>query len=104
MCIPLHTYTHTHTHTHTHQVANSPRLFATVMAVHRAYETSKMYREVRLRGALLVNKELKLLPLEQLYTKVGGEGLTLFPGHSQIWNETSHFVFSAAKWSVESLQ
>ena len=70
-----HIHTHTHTHTHTHQVANSPRLFATVMAVHRAYETSKMYREVRLRGALLVNKELKLLPLEQLYTKVGGEAL-----------------------------
>ena len=41
------------------------------MAVHRAYETSKMYRELRLRGALLVNRELKLLPQEQLYTKVG---------------------------------
>ena len=40
------------------------------MAVHRAYETSKMYRELKLRAALLVNKELKLLPQEQLYTKV----------------------------------
>ena len=30
-----------------------------------------MYRELRLRGALLVNRELKLLPQEQLYTKVG---------------------------------
>ena len=69
-------YTHTHTpHACTNsphsQVANSPRLFATVMTVHRAYETSKMYRELRLRGALLVNRELKLLPQEQLYTKVG---------------------------------
>ena len=29
-----------------------------------------MYRELKLRAALLVNKELKLLPQEQLYTKV----------------------------------
>ena len=114
MCTPCTPPPPPHMHTHTHQVANSPRLFATVMAVHRAYETSKMYRELRLRGALLVNKELKLLPQEQLYTKVGGEAsetyrLTLFPGHSQIWNEVvffslANFIPPAAKWSVESLQ
>lgn len=41
------------------------------MAVYRAYETSKMYRELKLRSSLLIDKELKLLPQEQLYTKVG---------------------------------
>ena len=73
-------------HTHTHQVTHTPRLFATVLAVHRAYETSKMYRELRLRGALLVNKELKLLPQEQVYTKVGGEALET-DRLTVIWNE-----------------
>ena len=98
---------HAHTHTHTHQVTNSPRLFATVLAVHRAYETSKMYRELRLRGALLVNKELKLLPQEQVYTKVGGEALET-DRLTMIWNEVffkpPNFVPPTAKWSVESLQ
>lgn len=36
----------------------------------RAYETSKIYREVKLRGALLENKQLKLLPQEQTYNTV----------------------------------
>ena len=36
----------------------------------RAFESSKMYREVKVRGALLDGKTLKLLPLEQLYEKV----------------------------------
>ncbi len=69
--------------THT-QVADSPRLFSTVMAVHRAYETSRMYREVKLRGALLENQALKLLPQEQLYDKVRWASNTLvwYPGAS----------------------
>ena len=64
-------YTHTLCHSLTPtQVADNPRLFSTVLAVYRAYETSKAYRDLRLRSALLENKELKLLPLEQLYDKV----------------------------------
>ena len=54
----------------TNLVADSPRLFSTVRAVYRAYDTSRNYRELRLRSALLVDRELKLLPQEQLYTKV----------------------------------
>ena len=38
---------------------------------YRAYETSKMYRELKLRGALIYNKQLRLLPLEEIYEKVG---------------------------------
>ena len=37
---------------------------------YRAYETSKMYRELKLRGALIYNRELRLLPLEQIFEKV----------------------------------
>jgi len=53
-------------------VPGSLRLFSTVLAVFRAYETSKMYRELKLRGALIYNKQLRLLPLEQVYDKVNG--------------------------------
>ncbi|XP_064401567.1 Bardet-Biedl syndrome 5 protein homolog isoform X2 [Halichondria panicea] len=57
----------------TNLVPDSPRLFSTVMSVYRAYETSKPYRELKLRSALLgESKELKLLPREQLYTKLNG--------------------------------
>ena len=48
----------------------SPRLFSTVQAVYRSYQTSCKYREVKLRGALLDNKQLALLPLEQMYDQV----------------------------------
>ena len=44
-----------------------------VFHVHlRAYETSKQYRELRLRGAFIENKQLRLLPLEQKYSEVAG--------------------------------
>ncbi|ROL52259.1 Kelch-like protein 41a [Anabarilius grahami] len=37
-----------------------------------AYETSKMYRDLKLRGALIQNKQLRLLPQEQVYDKING--------------------------------
>lgn len=53
-------------------VEGHTRLFATVMAVHRSYETSKAYRELKLRSSVLVDKQLRLLPHEQLYDKIHG--------------------------------
>ncbi|XP_041478439.1 Bardet-Biedl syndrome 5 protein homolog [Lytechinus variegatus] len=63
----------------TNLVPGSPRLFTTVISVHRAYETSKLYRDVKLRGAIISNKSLRMLPLEQVYDKVGG-----------VWNLSSN--------------
>ncbi|KAL3831669.1 hypothetical protein ACJMK2_023392 [Sinanodonta woodiana] len=56
----------------TNLIPGSPRLFTTVISVHRAYETSKLYRDLKLRGALIQNKTLRLLPQEQVYNKVNG--------------------------------
>mmetsp|Transcript_34818 Transcript_34818/g.66496 ORF Transcript_34818/g.66496 Transcript_34818/m.66496 type:complete len:356 (+) Transcript_34818:135-1202(+) len=56
----------------TNLVKNSPRLFTTIQAVYRAYDTTKLYRDLKLRGAIIGDKELKLLPLEQTYNKVNG--------------------------------
>ncbi|KAK9410702.1 kelch-like 41 [Crotalus adamanteus] len=56
----------------TNVIPGSPRLFASVISVHRAYETSKMYRELKLRSALIQNKQLRLLPKEQVYDKING--------------------------------
>jgi Bardet-Biedl syndrome 5 protein len=47
----------------------------------RAYETSKLYRDLKLRGALIQNKQLRLLPQEQVYDKVSG-----------VWNLSSDQV------------
>ncbi|KAJ7386653.1 Bardet-Biedl syndrome 5 protein [Desmophyllum pertusum] len=52
--------------------SGSPRLFTTVISVFRAYESSKLYRDLKLRGALILNKQLRLLPLEQVYDKING--------------------------------
>ena len=53
-------------------VKNSPRLFTTVQAVMRAYETSKLYRDLKLRGSIIRDGELMILPNEQVYTKIVG--------------------------------
>lgn len=53
-------------------VKNSPRLFTTVQAVMRAYETSNMYRELKLRGSILKDGEVMLLPLEKVFNKLNG--------------------------------
>lgn len=56
----------------TNLVLDSPRLFTTVQAVFRAYDTSKMYRELKLRGAVIAQKELIQLPEEQIFNKISG--------------------------------
>jgi len=56
----------------TNLVKDSPRLFDTIQSVFRAYETTKLYRDLKLRGAIIQDKELKMLPLEQTYNKVNG--------------------------------
>ena len=53
-------------------VKNSPRLFTTSQAVMRAYETSKLYRDLKLRGSVVKDGELILLPGEQVYNKIAG--------------------------------
>ena len=56
----------------TNLVRQSPRLFTTVQAVYRAYDTSRLFRELKLRGAIIKNKQLVLLPNEQMYNRVNG--------------------------------
>lgn len=53
-------------------VKNSPRLFTTVQAVFKSYETTKLYRDLKLRGAIISNKQLMMLPDEDIYNKVDG--------------------------------
>ncbi|GMH51946.1 hypothetical protein TL16_g06049 [Triparma laevis f. inornata] len=51
-------------------VKNSPRLFTTVQSVERAYKTSSLYRDLKLRGSIIRDHQLILLPLEQVYNKI----------------------------------
>lgn len=74
-------------------VKNSPRLFTTVQAVVRSYETTRLYRDLKLRGAIIkdnksvcffgnenssesdflnVSSSLLLLPNERIFTRVEG--------------------------------
>ena len=49
-----------------------------------------MYRELKLRGALINNKTLRLLPQEQIYDKING-----------VWNLSSDQVRTfATPWTV----
>jgi Bardet-Biedl syndrome 5 protein len=59
-------------------VRRSPRLFTTIEAVFRAYDTTKLYRDLKLRGAIIQDKELLMLPDEEIYDHIKG-----------IWNLSS---------------
>ena len=50
-------------------VNDSPRLFTSFQAVVRSYETTKIYRELRIRSAIIQEKLLILLPEEHVYNK-----------------------------------
>eukprot|EP00919_Chromeraceae_sp_WS-2016_P075203 GHVR01177891.1.p1 GENE.GHVR01177891.1~~GHVR01177891.1.p1 ORF type:complete len:228 (+),score=26.88 GHVR01177891.1:34-684(+) len=50
-------------------VKGSPRLFTTLRSVHRAYLSSKLYRDLKLRGAIISNHNLIQLPQEELVEK-----------------------------------
>jgi Bardet-Biedl syndrome 5 protein len=82
-------------------------LFTTVIHVHRAYETSKMYRELKMRGAIIDEDEkLKLLPMEQQLRRVegvwnlssdqGNLGQFVFTNVRVVWHAamTSHYNVS----------
>lgn len=53
-------------------VKNSPRLFSSFQAVIRSYETTKLYRDLKLRGAIVQDGEIILLPKEQVFNKYTG--------------------------------
>lgn len=56
----------------TNLVKESPRLFTTVQAVYRAYDTSRLYRDLKLRAAIVKGKQLVQLPGEEICSRVDG--------------------------------
>jgi Bardet-Biedl syndrome 5 protein len=53
-------------------VKNSPRLFTTAQAIYKSYESTRLYRDLKLRGAILHDKQLMLLPGESVVNKIDG--------------------------------
>lgn len=53
-------------------VKNSPRLFTSFQAVVRSYESTKLYRDLKLRSAIISDKNLILLPHEEVFSKYSG--------------------------------
>ncbi|OWR48509.1 putative Bardet-Biedl syndrome 5 [Danaus plexippus plexippus] len=62
----------------TNLAPNCVRHYTSVSGVHKAYASSRMYRDLKLRGAFIHNKQLKVLPLEKICLTENG-----------IWNLSS---------------
>eukprot|EP00041_Stephanoeca_diplocostata_P009760 m.152135 g.152135 ORF g.152135 m.152135 type:complete len:330 (+) comp17888_c0_seq2:175-1164(+) len=56
----------------TNVVEGSPRLFTTIQAVNKAYDTSRLYREIRLRSSISSDYQLNLLPREHILESLDG--------------------------------
>ena len=63
--------------------AGSSAMLHAVVAVHKAYDSSRLYREVRLRTSLLTKGQLRILPKERLHNRYNG-----------IWNLSSDQVLT----------
>ncbi|KRY33478.1 Bardet-Biedl syndrome 5 -like protein, partial [Trichinella spiralis] len=74
------------------------KLFASILIVFRAYETSTSYREVKMRTPIIVRETLKLLPLEEqckrvegtwnLYSDEGDLGVLIMTNVRVVWFAT----------------
>lgn len=62
----------------TNMSADTTKQFSPVFAIYKLYQNSFLYRELKLRSAIVSAKQLKVLPQEQVYNTVGG-----------IWNLSS---------------
>mmetsp|Transcript_22567 Transcript_22567/g.58927 ORF Transcript_22567/g.58927 Transcript_22567/m.58927 type:complete len:364 (-) Transcript_22567:52-1143(-) len=56
----------------TNVVEGSPRLFTSIQAVQKAFESSRIYRELRVRTAITTHGTLNLLPNELLIHSIDG--------------------------------
>lgn len=50
----------------------SSRHYTSVMGVHRAYVSSKIYREIKLRAGIIEDNRLILLPQEIIHETIQG--------------------------------
>lgn len=50
----------------TNVVEGSPRLFTTIQAVNKAYDSTRLYREIRVRSSITSDYQLNLLPREHI--------------------------------------
>ena len=60
-----------------------------VVAVHKAYDSTRLYREIRLRSSLLNKGQLRILPKERLHNRYNG-----------VWNLSSDQVGDPHSFSV----
>lgn len=62
----------------TNLAQSNARKFSSVFDIYRSYQSTVLYRELKLRSAIMGSGHLKLLPKEQVYSTFGG-----------IWNLSS---------------
>lgn len=53
-------------------VKSNPRLFGTIQAVRKSYESTKLYRNVKLRSAIVDDGKLMILPQEEVINTLSG--------------------------------
>jgi Bardet-Biedl syndrome 5 protein len=50
----------------------SPEHFSSIFEIYKIYQATTLYRELKLRGAILTDGQLNILPQEQVYKRLGG--------------------------------
>ncbi|OQR76024.1 Bardet-Biedl syndrome 5 protein-like [Tropilaelaps mercedesae] len=56
----------------TNLLSGTPRMIASVLNVYKTYNSTRLYRELKLRSAIIHNRVLKVLQLERIISKIDG--------------------------------
>jgi len=79
----------------------SPQLFSTFDVIYRAYDTSRLYREVKLKGFLNQDKNLITLPKEKVFEKTSG---VISINNDQVLNGTLYQTNVRIVWYSNTIE
>lgn len=51
---------------------STAEIYSTISSITKAYDSSRLFRDLKLRGALVHNGQIRLLPTEEIYNKING--------------------------------
>jgi Bardet-Biedl syndrome 5 protein len=55
-----------------HESRHLPRLFSTIQSLYNAFDTSRLYRDIKLRGGIVRDKAVTMLPGESIISSTNG--------------------------------
>jgi Bardet-Biedl syndrome 5 protein len=81
--------------------SNNPAHFSSIFEIYKIYQSTSLYRELKLRGAILTDGQLNILPQEQVFKQLSG---IYNLSSDQVRHTLSHEAFSLSLSLLELMK